>query len=465
MEMHEYVDILTGQMRSKKAGKMVAEEIRAHIEDQAQDYEESGMSRESAVQEAVRQMGDPVEAGVALDRIHRPRMNYKMALAVVIVSMLGLVLQYQSMRGYAAADGGLSGSGFIIATAGGLSGSSLVIVAAGIICMFLICFLDYTFFYQYAPMFFAAFAAFAWIGIRMLPVTYGGYIYLGQYIYLFLPLYGALLYRLRGCRYPALLWCIGFMAAAMFAVGPLFYVRFAFRFGLAALCMTSLAIIRGWYRGNKKWMLALTWGIPLASGMSFLYRFLQGNNYQSMRLRIFLKMEPDTAGIHTFYLEPIRELLGRLQWFGMPDSGQIWADFMATPAGSNGYLNLLYLFLSKGILIGVTVIALYLLCWFYLLRVSLRQKNELGRLVGFGCTMLLGIETFAYVFMNFGMLYPGSNVMPFFQPGRLGTVIYYFLLGIVLSIYRYQDVLPAQPRKVNAHILHKYRISLRIEKV
>ena len=94
MEMHEYLDLLTGQIRNKKAGASVAKEIKSHMEDQAQVYMEQGMGQEEALAEAVRQMGNPVEVGIDMDRIHRPRNNWKLLGAMAVLSLVGLLVQY-----------------------------------------------------------------------------------------------------------------------------------------------------------------------------------------------------------------------------------------------------------------------------------------------------------------------------------------------------------------------------------
>ena len=75
MERHEFLEILTEQIRTKRARPFIAKEIEEHIEDQKMDFMAEGMTDLEAEEAAVREMGDPVEAGVALDRIHRPRMK------------------------------------------------------------------------------------------------------------------------------------------------------------------------------------------------------------------------------------------------------------------------------------------------------------------------------------------------------------------------------------------------------
>ena len=67
MEYTEYMETLKEQIQNKRARSLVAEEIRGHIEEQAKEYQAEGMSKEDAEREAVRQMGDPVETGCALN--------------------------------------------------------------------------------------------------------------------------------------------------------------------------------------------------------------------------------------------------------------------------------------------------------------------------------------------------------------------------------------------------------------
>ena len=94
MEMHEYLEILKAQIRYVKVRDSVAKEVEDHIKDQAMAYRQSGMTESEATAEAVRQMGDPVAAGVELDRIHRPAMDWKLVAFVAVLSIIGLLVQY-----------------------------------------------------------------------------------------------------------------------------------------------------------------------------------------------------------------------------------------------------------------------------------------------------------------------------------------------------------------------------------
>ena len=87
MKLDEYLELVSEQIRYTKIRSTVAEELKNHILDQAEAYEACGAFPEEALERAVREMGDPVETGVALDRIHRPQMNWGIVIAIGIISI------------------------------------------------------------------------------------------------------------------------------------------------------------------------------------------------------------------------------------------------------------------------------------------------------------------------------------------------------------------------------------------
>ena len=96
--MEEYIEKLISQIRCKKARPYIADEIRNHIEEQIEDNKLNGMTSEEAEKCAVIDMGDPIEVGVSMDKIHRPRISWKILIVVGILSILGIVIQYSSLN-------------------------------------------------------------------------------------------------------------------------------------------------------------------------------------------------------------------------------------------------------------------------------------------------------------------------------------------------------------------------------
>ena len=93
MEVYEYLDQVEKQIRQEAVRKEIRTELGQHIEDQADFYQESGMSRAEAVERAVEDMGDPVETGVQLDMVHQPQLDKKLMLAVAILLAVEAILQ------------------------------------------------------------------------------------------------------------------------------------------------------------------------------------------------------------------------------------------------------------------------------------------------------------------------------------------------------------------------------------
>ena len=90
--MEEYIKILLEQIRFEKAHKAIGDEIRAHIEDQAEANISEGMDKETAEKKAVEDMGDPVATGLELDKVHRPQLAWELVAATLAVTFLAVVL-------------------------------------------------------------------------------------------------------------------------------------------------------------------------------------------------------------------------------------------------------------------------------------------------------------------------------------------------------------------------------------
>ena len=92
MKLEEYLSAVTEQIRCKKVRESVSDELREHIEDQAAAYAADGMFEEEALEKAVRDMGDPVETGVSLDRVHRPRMSADILILAGIIAVFSIAV-------------------------------------------------------------------------------------------------------------------------------------------------------------------------------------------------------------------------------------------------------------------------------------------------------------------------------------------------------------------------------------
>lgn len=245
--MEEFIRNITEQIRCVRAREAVAKELSDHILDQAAAYEKDGEEHEAAVAQAVREMGDPVEIGVELDRIHRPQTDVKMIVMVLLFSIGGMVLQY-IVGGYAPM-GGSNGSSVYLSQLGrqGL----ILLVSFGVMAGMY--FLDYSFIGRYATaIYWGMTIVFFTIRIMSREIN-GRYPVMLMLVYLYVPAYAGLLYQLRGRGYDAV---VKGIAIQVLTAGAAYYLsnilHAAFAVYLMQMVLLLLAVRKGWFAVNKR---------------------------------------------------------------------------------------------------------------------------------------------------------------------------------------------------------------------
>ncbi|MCR1868364.1 FtsW/RodA/SpoVE family cell cycle protein [Murimonas intestini] len=454
MNTDEYINTLTEQIRCKKARHAVAEEIRAHIEDQKQEYLCEGADEAEAEEMAVKEMGDPIEAGVALDTIHRPKMAWGMIALMSVLSILGLVLQYLVHLDLSKLQDNVNYPGspvrYII---DGITPNTVIVVILGLAAMILVCYLDYSRIglrsKEITVFLFLAIILWQWAaGLKVngrqdwIPVG-SIEVSISMLIYLFIPLYAGIIYNNRGKSY------MGFFESILWMLPALFIsIRIPSAVTTIVLLLTfavilTAAVSRGWFRVSRKYTIGGMWA-AIALFPAFLYILAKcfGNEYQIYRLQAYagrLTQWITNPDGNIFYLtKPVNQMLsgGRLIGAGeLPDTA-------AAVLGKGNYYMLTYVAAFYGILAAAALAGAVIFVFFRFFRISLRQKNQLGMIMGAGCSAAFLLQTAAYIINNLGII-PTEINAPFISYGGAGTVVTYILLGLLLSIYRYQNVLPA----------------------
>ena len=213
MDKKRYIQTVTEQIRCKRALPLVTKELEDHIEDQKNDYMAEGMNPSEAEEAAVLEMGDPVEVGIEMDRIHRPKMAWKMIGLIAVLNLAGILLMY-CIRTSVLADAGNNPVG-VEWIASGIGGNidylkSVVWVFAGLACMIAICYVDYSRIGKHAKLLAAGWIAVMGLSVFMGAVYFNGAVYgipflfgrvlpLRPLLYLIVPVYAAILYSSTSC--------------------------------------------------------------------------------------------------------------------------------------------------------------------------------------------------------------------------------------------------------------------------
>ena len=387
---------------------MIEKELEDHMEDQKKDFLASGMTEKEAEAAAVMEMGDPVAVGVDMDRIHRPKMAWGLILLTGALYLAGMIFRYLLYD--------RSGLGIYIA-------NSWVYYVLAFVVMIGVCYVDYSRIGEKARELtvglFLILMAGIWFGGTVVNgsvgwISVGGMMILNVrvLVYLFLPLYGAILYRYRGQGYEVIWKAAAWMLPAVVVV---FYAN-SLMLALL-LCVFSMVIF-----------------LLLYAGM--VWKF--GAVYQKERLKMLL---PPYGEEISAVMEPLRSAAANSHMVGSSAQAMKGLEMY----GDRDFL-FTYILSFCGILTAVLFISLIAVLLFYLLKHTLRQRNQAGRIMGLGCTVVLVGRLVIYLLGNLGLQPYGDGYCPFLSTGGSSAVVTGILLGLLFSIYRYQNI-AKEPKK------------------
>ena len=259
---------------------------------------------------------------------------------------------------------------------------------------------------------------------------------------LFVPLFGGLLYQYRGSGYG------GIAKLLIWALVPVWIASGIPSLTQAMVLLVSFAVLfavavrKGWYRVNKRIVLAgLAVLVPAVPLLRLGGRLAA---YQVARLQAFLSGAPE----YDYFAMKSREVLSGSRLVGMAPENLM--KVVELPGFNNDYV-LVSLIAGYGILAGVLAAALLAFLLMKIFRISFRQKNQLGMILGCGCGLVYLMQILMSFGVNLGILPTTATLLPFFSAGGSGTVMCYILMGLVLSIYRYKNILPESAVEKKMH--------------
>ena len=429
--METYLETVLEQVRCKKVHPYIREEIQGHIELQIEENRQKGMPLEEAQAAAIRDMGDPVEVGISLDKVHRPQMDLKSIAIVAVMSMIGIILHQILVRKMGEqAIGSNSFTGYTL---------------LGFGLMFLVYRMDYTVIARYAKALAIAFlllCTFLHIGdIRI--NGWRAYHAMFSFMTMYVPLYAAVLYKDRGQGYKAIVKALLWMLLPVVLAYKLPCLSLAVILAGTMLIVLTMAILLGWYQVSKKKVVAALWGGTIVGPLLFLgialkYELLE--IYQIVRLRSFFSSDsPDN-----YITNVLRKNITEIHFLGEngKNLGETLINF------NNDYI-LSYVMSTYGALAGIILCFGLVILLVRMFAVSMGQKNQLGRCMGCGCGAVLLVNLLINIGENLGIIPLSQTYLPFLSPGGSNILVSYILLGIVLSIHRYRNV---YPKHINAKL-------------
>ena len=417
--MEEYIQVLLEQIRCKKAQPYIREEICGHLEEQIEDNMAVGMSRVDAEKAAVEDMGSPVEVGIALDRIHRPKMNWVLISLMAVIALAGIILHELMWR-----QMGLLANG---------SREFVKHTIIGFAMMLVVYRIDYSVIARFSKVIAV---------VIILACAVADFWFFPLLLYV--PVYGAVIYKYHGQGYGGLFKSFLWMLVPVICAFYLPQLVLSVILLVSMMVVLTVALAKDWFLVPKKKVIAMLWGcgigVPIAV-LSALVGFGLLKTHQMARIKAFF-VNTDNLGAN-YMTWQLREVLEECRFVGSGTGNWMASEseIVYIPECNTGYI-FSFILHNYGILAGIILGGILVAMIALIFGISFKQKNQLAMCMGCGCGMILALNIVINIAENIGLFPVTETFLPFFSRGGSGIIVCYVLLGIILSIYRYKNIYP-----------------------
>lgn len=418
MKKSDYIGTVMEQVRCRSVHKALEKELEAHIDDCAEAFAAEGLSPEEAEEKAVLTMGDPVETGIRLDRVHRPKFPWTIAASALLLLTAAMLAEHflRAHFGFMAFVEDDFGINIFL-------GAAIAIVSAAVFCL-----ADYTVFLKAPKAVYAAclivFAVLLHYHIHFTDISHE--IIRGNVFFctmLFVPLTCGFAFSMRGGGFGKFaLTCI------VTAVPPMFIAMYApcvtavIMAGLTALAVMTVLVHQGGFKVNKLAAYSFMY-LPAVLGAVGLAAFTvrrQGEvPYEyKQNLRAFMDGVLSGSG-------------------GAVDLGQQFRY------NSYNYM-ITVVFAELGRAAGVVLVLLSLSLPVIML-ISLRKvKNRFGKTIGAAIAAVFLYASVTVILSNMGITtgFESYTAMPLTAGNAVNCAVCGALVGVFMSVCRRSDIMP-----------------------
>ena len=404
----DFLIAVQNEIKWKRAKNIATQEIADHITDQCDTLREHGMSEAEALEKTLSDLGDAQEIGKRLNSLHRPKTNWLLIGFTLVLLCAG-----------AAVSVFVSNSEPL---------QLLISIIAGLVAMSVLYWVDYTILIRY-PKTLYFILLFITIGVLIYDMRNG--LGLLAYNYCFYPL----------LLFPLLHICIAFqlktnhresglLLLAVFFIPPLFIaflissVPAIIYLFISDAFLIGCAIKNRWFVTKRISIIGILACVAvMVIGLSFInlwtdmwHNFLNNQgSYLSANARELIRSAP---------------LLGQSHSYSS-------ADLFS---GTQEYILLRLILRYGNIVLGIAVI-IYGLILYLMYRIVARQTAYIGTLLSYAVLICFATQFLLAVIGNLGLI-NGQYIMPlpFIASGGIYTVFNLVLIGVMLSVCRYEDI-------------------------
>lgn len=461
MQIKEFLESVCEQIKYKPIRKDIAEELENHLEESKENYMQEGLGDKEAEEKAISQMGDSKEIGRELNKIHRPKLDWKLLLIIFVLLCFGAIIA--SIR-----------SSNLDAELFGIEGVSIrkfiEFVAIGTAISVAIYFMDYSKISKYSRLLYllaTILILFTLVvgvpinGVPHLPLKYSSIspsvIAMPLYIIAFAGFLNNINKKSKiqmkllpntKCNMNLIkIIILSIISLMMLTAIP--SITSAFILGLTYLILATIKIVM--LKENRTKRIFKLWGIPIILGIMLLFYLTGSAPFKINRIVSSFNPESDPTGAGWLGVNR-RKIIDSAKNYG--EAENLSDAINLIDEGTNfAFTSILA---HYGWYVSIAMVATILIFCVKLIIDAIKIKDSYGKLLVIGISSMFIMQSIFNILMNLNLWIEADFNLPFVSYGGGSLIINMMSLALILSIYRKKDIIKSKLDEHNKEEIKNY---------
>ena len=451
LQIKDFLEKVCNEIKYKPIREEISKELENHIEESKEAYIHKGESEEIAINKAIADMGDAEVIGKTLNKIHKPKLDYKLIILLLILLCFTFLVVGIKTTSHVFSEG--EGPFFV---------KTIVYLIIGFILGLAIYFMDYTKIAKYSNYIYiisSILIIYTVISshhlINGIPYLNIGNIYIPinrVVMPLFLISFIGFIQNVGKHKVEfrvldletiqidkSLIKIIILSVFSLLLLASIPSLTSAFILGIAYMIIATVKIIKDSHK--KVTNLLKLYGVIFALGIICIIS-LTTAPYRLERIvtTFYPETDPEGAG----WLGINRKLIiESASMFGEAEDMSNALDLF--DAGTQfAFISILA---HYGWIVAILLIVTIILISIKLIINSIKVKDDYGKMIIIGISCLFIFQSVFNVLMNLNLWFESGFELPFVSYGGTGLIMNMACLALVLSIYRRKDILISSDNK------------------
>ena len=451
MQIKEFLDSVCEQIKYKPIRENIAEELKNHIEESKENYMQEGMEETTAEEKAIEQMGEAQEIGKKLNKIHKPKLDWKLLIIVLILLCFGFLVSF-IRTGHLLTNGDETNA----------MAKYVSFLTIGILLSIPIYFIDYRRIIKYSNVLYGIasgviiWALFLGININGIPHIYifpisssisPVIIAMPLYIIAFVGFINNLNKENKLSeiisKYINIKVNMNLVKIIILSILSLGFLTLipsrasALALGLTYLILSTVKIMQA--KENKIKNIAKLWGTVTIVGMCLLIFILITSPFILERITEIINPESDPHGGGWVAMNR-KTIIESAKMFGEAENKSN-ALYLFDEGTDFAFISILA---HYGWAVSIAIVLAIIALSIKLILNAIKIKDNYGKLLIIGISSMFILQAIFNILMNLNLWIESGFNFPFVSYGGTNLVINMMSLALILSIYRKKDIIIMQ---------------------